>query len=203
MKFLLTILMVGASFTLVAAEKPFIDPLVVVKETTGKVLERVRSDKESLKEDPGKMFELVSEFIFPHFDFNVMSRFVLGSEWKALTTEVQLDFISQFRKLLVRTYASALLEFSDQKIAYPEKERKIGEKTAKITQRITGESGEPMLISYRLHRKDSGWAVFDVSVSGVSLVKTYRASFQSIVKSDGIDSLLSSLRSKNEKYGNL
>ena len=60
-----------------------------------------------------------------------------------------------------------------------------------------------MLITYRLHNRNIDWKVFDVSVSGVSLVKTYRASFQSIANSEGIDGLIGSLKEKNEKFGNL
>ena len=53
------------------------------------------------------------------------------------------------------------------------------------------------------HNRSIDWKVFDVSVSGVSLVKTYRASFQSIANSEGIDGLIGSLKEKNEKFGNL
>ena len=113
------------------------------------------------------------------------------------------EFMDQFRKLLVRTYASALLEFSDQKISYVPDDGGVQAKTAKVLQKIDTGTGEPMLISYRLHNRNVDWKVFDVSVSGVSLVKNLPGIFQSIANSEGIDGLISSLKEKNEKFGNL
>ena len=185
------------------AENQILEPETIIKSTTEQVLERVRKDKEALKDNPGEMFHLVSDLIFPHFDFGVMSHFVMGKNWKELTEEKRQEFMDQFRKLLVRTYASALLEFSDQEISYLPDESKGQGKTAKVMQQIDTGAGEPMLIAYRLHNRDVNWKVFDVSVSGVSLVKTYRASFQSIANSEGIDGLIGSLKEKNEKFGNL
>ena len=185
------------------AENHLLAPEEIIQNTTGKVLDRVKRDKEVLQENPGEMFRLVSDLIFPHFDFAVMSRFVMGSEWKSLPEDKRQAFVDQFRKLLVRTYATALLEFSDQEINYVRSEIKAGASTAKVFQEIKSKSGTPMIISYRLHNRDTDWKVFDVTVSGVSLVKTYRASFQSITASKGVDALIASLKEKNKKYGNL
>jgi len=54
---------------------------------------------------------------------------------------------------------------------------------------------------YRLHNKTGDWKVFDVSVDGVSLVKTYRSSFTSIIKDGGIDKLIETLAVKNQEIG--
>ena len=48
------------------------EPSDVVRTTTDNVLERIKNEKESLHADPGKMYKLVSELIFPHFDFAIM-----------------------------------------------------------------------------------------------------------------------------------
>ena len=178
-------------------------PEFIIKNTTEKVLDRVKRDKKTLQDDPGEMFRLVSDLIFPHFDFGVMSRFVMGTTWKSMSEEKKQEFAEHFRRLLVRTYASALLEFSDQEIDYiPSESKGGGSRTAKVLQQIKTGSGEPMIISYRLHNRNSDWKVYDVSVSGVSLVKTYRASFQSITESQGVDALIESLKNKNQQYGN-
>ena len=130
-----------------------------------------------------------------------MSRFVLGSYWDSAEVKQKGEFIDQFRKLLVRTYASALLEFSNQTIDYPSDKNIVKEKTAKIVQEIITQ-GEPVAVVYRLHNNKGKWLAFDVSVSGVSLVKTYRGSFRSIIETEGLDQLINSLKEKNEKFGN-
>ena len=176
-------------------------PVDIIKSITDEVLNRVESDKDQLKNNPGEIYDLVSDLVFPNFDFAVMSRFVLGSYWDQADVKQKGEFIDQFRKLLVRTYASALLEFSDQTIEYPTDRNVIKEKTAKIVQVVITQ-GEPVTVIYRLHNTKDKWLAFDVSVSGVSLVKTYRGSFKSIIETEGLDQLINSLKEKNKKFGN-
>ncbi len=56
--------------------------------------------------------------MLPHFDFERMSRWVLGKNWRAPQPDQQQRFINEFRTLLVRTYGTALLEYRDQQIKF-------------------------------------------------------------------------------------
>ena len=196
-----TILLLSLVLNTPFALSETVDPLDIIKSITDKVLSRVESDKEQLRDNPGEMYNLVSDLVFPNFDFTVMSRFVLGSYWDEAEVKQKGEFIDQFRKLLVRTYASALLEFSNQTIEYPSDKNVVKEKTAKIVQEVITQ-GESVTVVYRLHNNKEKWMAFDVSVSGVSLVKTYRGSFMSIIETEGLEQLINSLKEKNKKYGN-
>lgn len=177
------------------------DPLQVVQTTTNDVVQRVQAEKDALRSDPAKMYGLVSEMIFPHFDFNIMSQWVLGEHWKTSTPAQQTEFVEQFRRLLVRTYATALLEYSDQSISYPPLEPSSNPKTAVVKQDIMQPGGTILPVVYRLHNKTADWKVFDVSVAGVSLVKTYKSSFSQIISEGGIGKLLETLKTKNQDLG--
>lgn len=177
-------------------------PLDTVRNTTEEVVARVKDEKDALRADPTKMYGLVSEMIFPHFDFGVMSQFVLGEQWKVAEDAKRAAFVEQFRKLLVRTYAAALLEYSNQSIAYPDPgPQPTNARTAVVKQDIAQPSGSVLPVVYRLHNKLGDWKVFDVSVDGVSLVKTYRSSFTSILKEGGVDKLIATLATKNQEIG--
>lgn len=189
-------------FVLVGAHAAAPDPAEVVRTTTDEVLSRVQSERDQLSDDPSKMYSLVSETIFPHFDFGIMSQWVLGKHWTEADDSVRTNFVEQFRRLLVRTYATALLEFSNQEITYPPIEQRGSANTALVKQQVSQPGGGSLPIIYRLHNKTGDWKVFDVSVDGVSLVKTYRASFGSMIKNDGLDGLINSLNAKNEQYAN-
>jgi phospholipid transport system substrate-binding protein len=177
------------------------DASQVVKSTTSEVMDRVRSDKETLQGNPAKMYSLVSEMIFPHFDFEIMSQWVLGTSWKTTEPAKQQAFVEQFRRLLVRTYATALLEYSDQTIEYPPAEPSNNPKTATVKQDIRQSVGKILPVVYRLHNKTGDWKVFDVEVDGISLVKTFKSSFQPIIAEGGIDKLLENLKEKNKDLG--
>lgn len=175
-------------------------PLDIVRTTTDSVLARVKADKDALRADPGKMYDLVSELIFPHFDFGIMAQWVLGDSWASADEATRASFVDQFRKLLVRTYATALLEFSDQTIGYPDVEPAAAANTATVKQEISQPGSESIPIVYRLHNKTGDWKVFDVSVDGVSLIKTYRASFAAAIKNDGLPALIQNLEAKNQQF---
>jgi len=196
-----TILLLSIVLNTPFALSEAVDPLDIIKSITDKVLSRVESDKEQLRDNPGEMYNLVSDLVFPNFDFTVMSRFVLGSYWDEAEVKQKGEFIDQFRKLLVRTYASALLEFSNQTIEYPSEKNVVKERTAKIVQEVITQ-GDSVTVVYRLHNNKDKWMAFDVSVSGVSLVKTYRGSFMSIIETEGLEQLINSLKEKNKKFGN-
>jgi len=177
-------------------------PQTIVQTTTDEVISRVKNEKDALRGDPTKMYNLVAEMIFPHFDFDVMSQFVLGPDWKTAEEGKRKEFVDQFRKLLVRTYAAALLEYSEQSIAYADAgPAPKNPKTAIVRQDITQPSGTNLPVVYRLHTRPDGWKVYDVTVDGVSLVKTYRSSFASIIKEGGLDKLIATLHTKNQEIG--
>jgi phospholipid transport system substrate-binding protein len=197
--------MAGAllAFTLTSTGASALEaPVDIVRHTTDEVVARVKNEKDVLRNDPAQMYALVSEMIFPHFDFNIMAQFVLGEQWKTADDAKRKAFVEQFRKLLVRTYAAALLEYSDQSITYPDPgQQPANTKTAIVKQDITQPSAGLLPVVYRLHSKTGEWLVFDVSVDGVSLVKTYRSSFTSILKDGGIDKLIDTLAVKNHEIG--
>lgn len=188
-------------FGLVGLASAADDAQTVVQETTSSVIERVKSEKDALRANPAKMYGLVSDMIFPHFDFTIMSQWVLGEQWKAAEAAQRQEFVEQFRRLLVRTYATALLEYSDQIISYPANAASQNPKTATVKQDIKQPGGTVLPVVYRLHNKTGDWKVFDVSVDGVSLVKTYKSSFAQVIAEGGIAKLIANLKDKNKDLG--
>ena len=63
---------------------------------------------------------------------------------------------------------------------------------------FTRAGGQPVPIDYQMHKTDSGWKIYDITVEGISLVLTYRSEFDQVVKQEGIDGLIKRLQSKNE-----
>ncbi|MGH8120448.1 MAG: MlaC/ttg2D family ABC transporter substrate-binding protein [Gammaproteobacteria bacterium] len=171
----------------------------IVRSTSDQVIARLKSDREVLKTRPELIYDLVDELILPHFDFISMSKWVLGQNWRKATTEQQEIFTIQFRTLLVRTYAKALLEYSDNEITYyPVKDNPESNLVVVKTEVAqTGSSKIP--INYSMHVKDGEWKVVDVAINGISLVSTYRGSFATEIRTNGLDALINQLINKNSK----
>ncbi len=169
----------------------------VVRETAEKVLDRVKQEREALRKDRKRLHALVDELIIPHFDFNRMARWVLGKHWRKADKEQRRRFVDEFRELLIRTYATALLEYSDEKIEYLPVRAGAGAKSVTVKTVIKRPAGPPIPINYRLRKGKDGWKVFDISVDGVSLISTYRSSFSSQIAELGVDGLIEQLEKKN------
>ena len=128
-----------------------------------------------------------------------MSKWVLGKNWKTASETQRSEFIEQFKTLLVRTYARALLEYSNQQIKYFPAEMNANSKLAVVKTEMTSDGAQPFPVAYRMHQTNQAWKVVDVSVDGVSLVSTYRGSFSTQIKKNGFDSLINELSIKNER----
>ncbi|MND04720.1 Toluene tolerance, Ttg2 [compost metagenome] len=50
-----------------------------------------------------------------------------------------------------------------------------------------------------MHKLNSGWKVYDVVVGDLSLVQTYRGTFNTEVQKGGIDGLVKALADKNRQ----
>lgn len=172
----------------------------VVKTTSEQVLQKLIQEKEELAAHPDRLYGMVNQLIVPHFDFSSMSKWVLGKNWRNATPEQRQQFIEQFKNLLVRTYAKTLLEYSDEKITYLPLESNANSNLVVVKTEIQQPSGAGTLpIHYRMHISGGEWKVVDVAVDGVSLVSTYRGSFGSEIRKNGLDALIAKLAERNDK----
>lgn len=151
----------------------------------------------ALKDDQRRLFELVRELVLPHFDFNLMSKRVLGKHWRNANTNERRGFVDAFRTLLVRTYATALLSYRGQGVCFlPTRVRgKSGRLVVRTTVETTGTA--PISVDYAMRPEGEAWKVYDVTIEGVSLVITYRATFREEIRKQGLGGLIERLRKKN------
>lgn len=169
----------------------------VVKGTANRVLDRLEAEKQALQQNPERIYALVYELIIPHFDFKSMSKWVLGRNWRSATEDEREQFTEEFQTLLIRTYAKALLEYSDQEIKYEPVREDPNSNLVTVRTEVKQSGGQAIPINYTMHMADGEWKVVDVSVNGVSLVSTYRGSFASEVRRGGMDTLLAKLAERN------
>jgi len=187
--------MIAASMSLAANDGPPARDLV--EEVTSSITEELVSRREAIQDDPRALQELVDRLLLPYFDFERMSRRVLGKRWKKATPEQQERFVSAFRTLLVNTYAKVLQEYSGQTLTYLDPIARKKDDEIVIPVQVELEDGQPFRIEYWMHGTGTDWKVFDVRIEGVSLVTNYRSSFRSEIARHGIDGLIERLEAKN------
>jgi phospholipid transport system substrate-binding protein len=170
-------------------------PDVLAKQTTKKLLTALEQEKDNIKADPSRVYKIVDDILLPHFDFRKMAQLVLGQHWKTASDAQKDQFTAAFRDLLVRTYASSLVDYTGQKIEFqpmtgdPSKDRRV---TVSALVSSPG-SGDPLKIDSEMYKSKDGWKVYDAKVADVSLVLNYRSSYDAEIKKNGLDNLIEQL----------
>lgn len=174
-----------------------LSPQELVRDTSSRMLVAMHEEQGAIEKDATHLYRLVEEIVLPYFDFQRMSQWVLGRNWRKATTAQREQFVEQFRMLLVRTYGTALLEYADGEIVYLPYAGERDASRVMVRTEIDQAGVGVIPISYSMYQSGSGWKVYDISISGVSLVTSYRSTYGSIIRKDGIDRLIGQLAERN------
>ena len=172
-------------------------PDVLVKNVTLEVVDLIAKDKEIKAGNRAKLIDLIEAKVLPHFNFGSMTALAMGQGWNKANLEQKKRLTDEFKTLLVRTYASALAAYSEQKFDFRPLRAKPSDTDVTVQVRVLQPGAQPVPIDYSMEKTAAGWKVYDVMVGGVSLVANYRTEFNNAVRASGIDGLIQNLSRKN------
>lgn len=172
-------------------------PDALVKNVTLEVVDILQKDKDIQKGDRKKVIALIEVKVLPHFNFQAMTASAVGRNWNKASAEQKARLAEEFKTLLVRTYSSALAAYSNQKFEFRPLRAKPTDTDVTVNVRVLQSGTQPVTIDYDMEKRPGGWKVWDVRVSGISLVANYRTEFDNQVREAGIDGLIKTLQTKN------
>ena len=176
-------------------------PDVLIKRVSTDVLNAIKSDKSVRTGDISKVVGLVDTHILPHLNFQRMTASAVGPAWRQATPVQQKRLQDEFKILLVRTYAGALAQVSDQTIALKPMRAAATDNEVLVRTEVKGGGDPPIQLDYRLEKtpgQGAGWKIYNVNVLGVWLVENYRSQFVSEINAKGMDGLIASLAERNK-----
>ena len=175
-------------------------PDVLVRRLSTDVLDTIRGDKALQTGDVGKIVTLVETRVMPSVNFERMTASAVGPGWRQATPEQQKRLQDEFKILLLRTYAGALAQVSDQTIAMKPLRAAPEDKEVIVRTEVKGH-GDAIQLDYRLEKTPgvgAGWKIYNLNVLGVWLVETYRSQFAQQINAKGLDGLIDSLVEQNK-----
>lgn len=175
-------------------------PDALIKRLSMDVLEAIKSDKAMRTGDVSRIVTLVDARIMPNVNFQRMTAQAVGPAWRQATPEQQKQLQDEFKILLVRTYAGALAQVTDQTIAIKPMRSAPEDKEVVVRTEIKGH-GDPIQLDYRLEKtpgQGAGWRIYNLNVLGVWLVETYKSQFAQEINAKGLDGLISTLAERNK-----
>lgn len=173
-------------------------PDALVRKTTDEIVASIKNDKD-LVANSRKLLDLVDAKVLPHFNFTRMTMLAVGRPWRDASPAQRDQLVRQFRTLLVRTYSTALEQYSNQTIDVKPANAKPADTEATVRTQIKQPGGQAIAMDYRMEKTPQGWKVFDVSVEGVSIVTTYRSSFATEVSKGGVEGLIKTIADQNTR----
>lgn len=172
-------------------------PSVLIKTTGDRTLEALKRDKALLQSEPRRAYKIVEDIILPHFDFQSMAQTVLAAHWRNADEGQRQRFTDGFRDLLVRTYATALSEYSDETFEVLPMREPPSDTEAVVRTQILQKGGSPVPVIYTLNSSGAAWKVVDVNIAGMSLVNNYRLNFAAEIRRKGLEALIATLASRS------
>ena len=175
-------------------------PDELVKNVTTEVIDLIAKDREIRSGSRGKLVQVVEAKVLPHFNFNSMTALAVGQSWGKATPDQKKRLVEEFKTLLVRTYASALSAYSEQRFDFRPLRARPTDTDVTVNVRVIQSGTQPVPIDYSMEKTAAGWKVYDVMVGGVSLVANYRTEFNATVRESGIEGLIRNLQAKPRSF---
>ena len=171
-----------------------------IKRVSSDILDAIKADKSIKNGEVNKIIALVDQRVMPNLSFQRMTASAVGPAWRQATPEQQKRLQDEFKTLLVRTYAGALTQVSDQTVVVKPLRAAPDDKEVVVKTEVRGK-GDPIQIDYRVEKADdapAGWRVYNLNVMGIWLVDNYRSQFAQTINAKGIDGLISDLSERNK-----
>jgi phospholipid transport system substrate-binding protein len=177
-------------------------PDVVVKNTIDKMVNNIQANRALYQKDSNKLYAMVERVLVPTLHLERMSKLVLGKQSARAASKTQMAaFVSEFKTYLMRSYATALLEYTgEEKVIYQPLSLEPGADKAVVRAALIASDGQEYPINlYMSNRRDTSWRAYNLDVAGINFVSIYRSTFGDIITKKGVDGLITELKDKNAK----
>ena len=160
------------------------DPKIFIEELVGDAIKTL-SDKSISKDDKAKKIEAIA---LANIDINAISMYTLGGVRKTLEQDTLQEYKELFKKYFLKSLTSRLTDYSDNKFEVISADQK-SETTTIVVSRIVESSSQPELkIEWRIYTKDPAKPLIrDLKVEGLSIARTQKEEFASILNSNNND----------------
>jgi len=134
-----------------------------------------------------------------YFDVNGIGKWALGRYWRKASKNERLEYLVLFENLIVGTYANRFNKYTKEKLTVEGSSRRG--QFALVKSQINGGKQKPIRIEWRITRPNVNYKIFDIVIEGVSMIRTQRSEFSSVIRRNGgkVSGLLAALRKKTTK----
>lgn len=174
-------------------------PSQLIESAANAMLKELDARRAEFRKDPTKVYALVDRILLPYFDVDYAARLVLAKHWRTATPEQRKRFVDAFYKSLLNNYGDALVEFTGDRIKVLPAKVEPEATTATVRTEVKRGNGDKIPVNYSLRKGDAGWKAWDVTIEGISYVKSFREDFGAEIDQKGIDAVIQRLETQGAK----
>lgn len=184
------VLWVAAAGVSSAAEASEKGPTEIVESAAQAILKELDANRAEYRKDPSKVRALVDKYLLPHFDTDYAARLVLGRHWRTATPEQRERFVQAFYKSMLDNYGSALVDFTGDRLKILPSKTDPNADRATVRTEVVRSDGSRIPVNYSLRKTPEGWKAWDVTIEGISYVKSFRDDFGAEIDQKGLDAVI-------------
>ena len=171
-----------------------LSPEALVRQVAADVLGATNRGTHLLAGEKREALALAEERILPHVDFAEATRLAATAAWTRATPGQQVQMVSAFRAMLVRTYSESIDAYRGQTMRVRSAKTILRPSEAVVQSEYVRPGEAPVGVEYAMRKSAGEWKIYDITVDGVSLVQTYRPVFDHVTRTEGVDGLVRRLK---------
>lgn len=168
-------------------------PNELVTKVAQDTLRDLDAHRAEYQKNPKRVRELVDKNMLPHFDTAYAAQLVLAKHWRTATPEQRKRFVEAFYQSLLQNYGEALLEFTPDRLRILPFQGRPEDTVVTVRSEVRRDNGSRVPVNYSLRKTPEGWKAYDVTIEGVSYVKSFRTDFSSEIQQKGLDAVIQRL----------
>lgn len=174
------------------------NPYALVKDVATKTFDRIKENRESIKENPEMLRTIMEEELVPHIDYQFAAFMVLGKHFKSVPKDKLGEYVTTFRKYLITTYASAMGYYDNQEVLFEPESSFDDKKSVTVRAVVKDDSRPDIKIAFKVRKDDrtNQWKAYDMVAEGISMLNSKRSEFESVLRQDGIDAVIGLMEDK-------
>jgi len=140
----------------------------------------------------------LNDLSLKYLDLDALAGYTLGDYREKATNSERENFNKLFREYFIKNMSSKLNDFADQDLKVIDSKR-INENNIIVSTKIfSKKDAQEIAVEWRIYIKDAKLLARDLVVEGLSLARTQKEEFASIIASKGFSGLISSLENFNK-----
>ncbi len=174
------------------------NPSIFLEGVANGLISEIQKNEKELDTNETLAKQLVRTNLLPAIDADGFAKRTIGKKaWTTATEDQKQKFVDLFIELVIGNYAKGLSLYDGQVFKFSDAVLSKSGNSAKVRSSMEQSGATPIIIDYLLNNKSGSWKIINLTIEGVSMIKSYRNQFSPRLNKLGMEAFLAEL--ENDK----